>query len=242
MFQILTALPYNYHQSLPRHFSGPQGGTLSSSSTTNSNSSNSTAAAHYQNPPQHRLPSISAAVYADHQQQQLPQPQRPLNNYNNLRTSSYYTTTTLGGGSNNGSSRGLRYNGASSTNTSTTNNPLQNPRLQQQQHPPYSSRPSPLGGTGTLQPPKQYDSYYYHPSTLGPAQRSGGSKPPLPSSSHGHTSAGAPQTAPGPNSKVVYADLSLEGPPMGCSGRDPRSTDYAVLKFNTKNVGKEIDV
>ena len=177
-------------------------------------------------------------MYADHQQPPL----RPhINGYgNNLRTSSYYTTTTLGGAhsnNNNNSRGGIRYNGA--TNPQGPTLPGQRPQ------PPYmnNGRPSPLG-SGTLQPPKQYDSYYYHPSTLGPAQRSASNnKPPLPSSSsHGVTapSPGAPQTA-GPNNKVVYADLSLEGTPMG-AGRDPRSTDYAVLKFNTKNVGKEIDV
>ena len=128
----------------------------------------------------------------------------------------------------------------------------------------------------TIQPPKQFDSYYYHPATVGrgsPAFHttvSGGSDRQRPNSSgavidvsnqmsnNGLTSSRSSNKIAG--GRVAYTDLSPQQDPTNTSSHQtrsssalsthgtmvtppiPNSTEYAILKFNPNNIGKEIDV
>ena len=127
-----------------------------------------------------------------------------------------------------------------------------------------------------IQPPKQFDSYYYHPATVGrgsPAFHttvSGGSDRQRPNSSgavidvsnqishNGLTSSRSSNKIAG--NRVAYTDLSPQQDPTHTSSHQtrsssalsthgtmvtppvPNSTEYAILKFNPNNIGKEIDV
>lgn len=110
-----------------------------------------------------------------------------------------------------------------------------------------------------MQPPRQFDSYYYHPATLNHSQTS----VPLYSGAYPRqrptgdcTLPPAPSNGRVPTSKKpgqIYSDLTPVGVPQypttstgGGRARPPSSngasTEYAVLQFIPQNVGKEIDV
>ena len=134
---------------------------------------------------------------------------------------------------------------------------------------PANVVPSGAEPLSAIQPPKQFDSYYYHPSTVGrgsPSLMLGGHDRQRPNSSGavidesdqvsniGITSSRSSSRLGG--SRVPYTDLSTKidsshipshhhhqprsSSAMSSHGISP--TEYSVLKFNTNNIGTEIDV
>jgi hypothetical protein len=118
-----------------------------------------------------------------------------------------------------------------------------------------------------IQPPKQFDSYYYHPATVGrgsPALISGGNDRQRPNSSGAvidesdeASNIGMPSSRSSSKlggSRVPYTDLSSQtdsshitshNPPRSSSSMSSHGInqpEYSVLKFNTNNIGTEIDV
>jgi len=120
----------------------------------------------------------------------------------------------------------------------------------------------------TIQPPKQFDSYYYHPATVGrgsPALTVGPIDKQRPNSSGAvidelaQVSHNAPMNSSRSSSKLGgnrsgYSDMSPQQDSPHISSHHParsssamsshgmNAAEYSVLKFNTNNVGTEIDV
>ena len=120
----------------------------------------------------------------------------------------------------------------------------------------------------TIQPPKQFDSYYYHPATVGrgsPALTAGPIDKQRPNSSGAvideldQVSHNAPINSSRSSSKLGgnrsgYSDMSSQQDSPHISSHHParsssamsshgmNAAEYSVLKFNTNNVGTEIDV
>jgi len=106
-----------------------------------------------------------------------------------------------------------------------------------------------------MQPPRQFDSYYYHPATLNHSQTSvpiyTGPYRQRPSDNViQQTNSQATRGQPVKKISPQYNDMNPMGVPQyqTTNGR-PRnstsngaSTEYAILQFNPSNVGKEIDV
>ncbi len=234
-FQILTtALPYNYHQSLPRHFLR-EGSTLSNPERPNNQLQNvplqHSNRVMMQQQQQHprivglpvstALPTVSATLYAQNRNNggcYAGGGQINSSRYQPLRTPYY---TTLGNGGRGGGGAGV--GGGHS------------PRQQ-------------LVGQGQQQ--RHFDAYYYHPATLRPSNNNSNE-----SSSSGHqtgtsqsscSSSSVSSRPPLPSQRVLYADLALDGGvaiPSDQQQQQKRNTDYAILKFNANNqIGKEIDV
>ena len=242
----------NYHQSLPRHFlrangnsnapgvGGPGtamqpsiapsigvGSSNRPTTTTNTNTGRLLTSSSNRGLPYSVGLSHYSQTNRTHQQQQ--QQQQPI------RTVSYYST--LNAAQNNGSQGGRGGSGGI----------------------------YPDVAHDVMQPPRQFDSYYYHPATLNHSQTS----VPLYTGPYrqrqNDNNVMLPNNGPGPRglpskkaaSGVQYNDLtSRVGPapqqqphstngrprPNGPTANNGASTEYAILKFNPANVGKEIDV
>jgi len=128
---------------------------------------------------------------------------------------------------------------------------------------PQNGRGSSVGvypdaGQDVMQPPRQFDSYYYHPATLNHSQTS---VPLYTGPYRPRQNDNGLQTNSGTNARGLavkklnaasqqYSDMtSRVGATAQATNGRPRpssnggaSTEYAVLKFNPTNVGKEIDV
>ena len=120
----------------------------------------------------------------------------------------------------------------------------------------------------TIQPPKQFDSYYYHPATVGrgsPALTSGANDRQRPNSSGAvideldQASNFPPINSSRSSSKLGgnrpgYPDMSSQQDSPHISSHHParsssamsshgmNTAEYSVLKFNKNNIGTEIDV
>ena len=119
----------------------------------------------------------------------------------------------------------------------------------------------PDAASEVMQPPRQFDSYYYHPSTLNHSQtsvpiytgpyRQRPIENVMPNGPNARATLTAAKKAP---AGVQYSDMAgrvsqphlTNGRPRQptAAGTAPNgaSTEYAVLTFNPTNVGKEIDV
>ena len=119
----------------------------------------------------------------------------------------------------------------------------------------------PDAASEVMQPPRQFDSYYYHPSTLNHSQtsvpiytgpyRQRPIENVMPNGPNARATLTAAKKAP---TGVQYSDMAgrvsqphlTNGRPRQptAAGAAPNgaSTEYAVLTFNPTNVGKEIDV
>ncbi|XP_071742756.1 hemicentin-1 isoform X9 [Lepeophtheirus salmonis] len=235
--------PFNYHQSLPRHFlrgvipgagkdqlSNPLGAVLR-------NSSNNERLRHQRQAEEHLLSSGRAKhpTFSNHPSRRTAVPLRTV-------SSSYYSTLSARTQTPNGSSGGVYPDTA-------------------------------------IQPPRQFDSYYYHPATLNnninhkhknshqSNNNNNNSKNTSsnnnPKNNLSHSSVQPPPsrnnttdtdqsttstTASSGSGRIVYADLALKkstGDNLNQQNRPPTSstTDYAILKFNSQaSVGQEIDV
>ena len=187
--QILTPnLPYNYHQSLPRHFGEVRN---QHHHHQHQNQYQQMKPCNNNNPYVQHLPTVSASIYD----------QRRSGNYTQNRNRNLINQTR------------------------------------------------PMRNDSTLQPPRQFDSYYYHPATLKHKQHDIHPTNTIQSSVHHPTntsqsssasssSASSKPLLPSQNrNSVVYADLEDEG------RNNRKRSDYGVLKFIGNNqIGKEIDV